>query len=665
VAQLDFVLSPNSEDTSVEQQDQMVDEVIERTDETTRVVLPVRSIDGSVDFVLKFEQKRLISGQGQITFYSFIFILIFAALATMLAIRLFMRREVIDVLNELADQMKGISGQEQLPDKIEVRRDDEIGALAKEFELMLNRLKQDQAIRNEAVQAMTETLADARRAEQLARLGTYEWDWTLSRMVACSDEFARIREMTVTEVLQTHFSADADLGFIHPDDRDHYQAVENESLAAGKGYTIEYRLILPSGTIRHIREVCEVELDDQGRVTCTRGSSQDVTEQIQLEDQLRQSQKLEAIGKLTGGIAHDFNNILTVIMGNLELALNGLDEDHPLLGNLNSSLVAADHAAKLVQHMLAYARKQPLRIQVVELRELLLGMQDILKLTLGEAVELELQIADRQWLCETDAVQLESAMLNLAINARDAMTDGCTLSIRLDSLFLDEDYTSAQENLNPGHFICITVSDTGSGMPSEIIGQVFDPFFTTKEAGEGTGLGLSMVYGFIKQCHGKVSIASEPNQGTSVKMYLPEYGDKPIEPEATESQEVPQGKGEVVLVVEDEPAVRELVVQLLSELGYETREAENADEAMQQLSLGTSFDLLFTDVVLPGSMSGVELAQTALDKNPELKVLLTSGYPRGVNFRQGSSDYALLKKPYTHSQLARTLSEVLAETAGP
>ena len=652
---MDYRIYSEDKAATLRHSDRADDVLIERTDETSRIFLPIKSIDSETGFVVEFEHQRVISRQGQIAFNSFLAILIAAILATMLVIRRFMRRAVIDGLVELGDEMKGISAQEELPDGIAMARDDEIGVLANEFELMLGRLKQDQASRNEAVRVMTGSLADARRAERLAKLGTYEWDWELDKMVACSEEFARIWGMSVDEVLQTYISEE--LVFIHPDDRQEYLTIEALATSKGESFTAEYRLVLPGSKTLHIREVCEPELDDQGNVIRTRGSVQDITEQVQLQEQLRQAQKLEAIGQLSGGIAHDFNNMLVVILGNLESAMKRIEDGHPSLELLAASQRAARRAAVLTERLLTFARKQPLKIEHIELQGLLLGMKDNLQLMLGETVQVELQETDRQWSCKTDSVHLENVLLNLAINARDAMPNGGKFSIELDSIYLGEEYTSAQEKLRPGRFVRITLTDTGTGMSQEILDQAFDPFFTTKQFGEGTGLGLSMVYGFLKQCHGHVSISSAPGEGTSVEVFLPELGGH--ETQIEDLDDNPRGEGELVLVVEDEVDVQEIAVMFLEELGYKTQIADNAGEALKRLKSGDSFDLLFSDVVLPGGINGVDLAQWAVKRNPDLKVLLTSGYPNDVGTQRGAVEFVLLKKPYTQSELARKVRDVL------
>ncbi|MCZ6641234.1 MAG: PAS domain-containing protein, partial [Gammaproteobacteria bacterium] len=430
-----------------------------------------------------------------------------------------------------------------------------------------------------AEEELARTLADAHRAEHMAKLGTYSWTWPEGRIEACSEEFARLLERTVEQVLETFTDPEADYATVHPDEREAYAAIETEALAKGEGYTAEYRLLLPSGGMRHIREVCEVELNDRGEVIRSTGSIQDISEQVNLQDQLRQAVKMEALGQLTGGVAHDFNNMLTVIMGNVDLVINMLGIENSNTKLLMDALEAAKRGATLTQRLLAFSRKQSLQVQTIDLQGLVLGMKDLLQRTLGATIQVEIQETGHPWLAETDATQLESAILNLAINARDAMPEGGSLRIELDSIVLDEDHAYGYENLNAGSYIRLSVSDTGTGMSQEIQALAFDPFFTTKDVGEGTGLGLSMVYGFLKQCRGHVSIYSESGKGTVVKLYLPVSPAGAIEPPLERSDDDTRNKGEQVLVVEDDAEVRKLAVRLLKNLGYRTVEAKNASEA--------------------------------------------------------------------------------------
>jgi signal transduction histidine kinase len=403
------------------------------------------------------------------------------------------------------------------------------------------------------------------------------------KIETCSEEFARLLEMTVEQTIESFNNLKADHDAIHPDERDAFAALEADALARGEGYTAEYRIVLPSGRIRHIREVCEVELDDQGKVIRSMGSIQDITEQTELQEQLRHAIKIKAIGQLTGGVAHDFNNLLMIIMGNVDLAISEQGKEHSCTGLLREALGAGEKGATLIRRLLAFSRKQSLQMKTVDVQGLILGMKDMLQRTLGETIEVEIQTTDQQWLSETDTTQLESAILNLAINARDAMPDGGSLCFKLDNVSRDENDVSGHEELKAGPYIQLSITDTGAGMPPEVITQVFEPFFTTKGAGEGTGLGLSTVYGFIKQCGGDVIIESEPEKGTTVFLLLPPDPDGTIERPGAPVIEASGDHKEHILIVEDDPDVRRLAVSLMDQLGYQTVQAENAKQALQLL----------------------------------------------------------------------------------
>ncbi len=275
-----------------------------------------------------------------------------------------------------------------------------------------------------AQEELAKTLADARRAERLAKLGTYSWVWPEGKIETCSEEYARLQELTVEQTLRKFNNVDTDYDAIHPDERDAYVTLETEVLARGEGYTWEGRLLLPSGGMRHIREVCEVELDDHGEVIRSMGSIQDVTEQVELQEQLRQAIKIKAIGQLTGGVAHDFNNLLMIIMGNVDLAISMLGEEHSCTELLRQALNAGEKGATLITRLLAFSRKQSRHIRTVDVQDLILNMKELLQRTLGETIAITIQETDQRWLSKADTTQLESAILNLAINARDAMPDG-------------------------------------------------------------------------------------------------------------------------------------------------------------------------------------------------------------------------------------------------
>ena len=387
----------------------------------------------------------------------------------------------------------------------------------------------------------------------------------------------------------------------------------------------------------------------------------DLTEKQAAEAQMRHVQKMDAIGQLTGGVAHDFNNILTVITGTIGI-LEEAVADRPELVSIAKLIdEAAERGASLTKHLLAFARKQPLQPREIDVNALVLEAAKLLHPTLGEHVEIKPILADDAWTALVDPSQLTTAVLNLALNARDAMPGGGKLSLETNNVYLDENYASMHSEVTPGNYVMVAVSDTGAGIPASLLERVFDPFFTTKEVGKGTGLGLSMVFGFIKQSGGHIKIYSEEGHGTSVKMYLPRAtGLNQTAAEALISANV-EGGNETVLVVEDDSMVRRYVVTQVESLGYTTHEAANAVDALKILD-GERIDLLFTDVIMPGTMNGRQLVEEALRRQPSLKVLYTSGYTENAIVHHGRLDSGvlLLAKPYRKSELARMLRLALA-----
>jgi signal transduction histidine kinase/DNA-binding response OmpR family regulator/DNA-directed RNA polymerase subunit K/omega len=387
----------------------------------------------------------------------------------------------------------------------------------------------------------------------------------------------------------------------------------------------------------------------------------EVAERTRAEEALRQVQKMEAVGQLTGGVAHDFNNLLTVIIGGLDTIRRCVSPDEIRVRRAaDLALQGAQRAAQLTSRLLAFSRRQPLDPKPLDLNLMVRDMTELLHRTLGETIELEGILSPRLWSAEVDQNQLESAIINLAVNARDAMTDGGKLTIETANTLLDDSYAAADAEVIPGQYVMVSVSDTGGGMPRDVLARAFEPFFTTKEVGKGTGLGLSMVYGFVKQSGGHVTISSEPKLGTTVKVYFPRYlGSAPVRsPEIAAA--VPTANGsEVVLVVEDNLEVRSYSVMVLSELGYRVLEASDAQSALATLQ-ATSVDLLFTDVVLPGK-SGRLLAEEATLGRPNLRVLYTTGYSRDAIVHHGRLDPGvhLISKPFTFEALGRRVREVL------
>jgi len=379
---------------------------------------------------------------------------------------------------------------------------------------------------------------------------------------------------------------------------------------------------------------------------------------------LRQSQKMEAVWQLTGGIAHDFNNLLQGVTGNLELLQHRLDQgrmdglDRFIKGAANS----ASRASALTHRLLAFSRRQPLDPRPVRANPLVASMEDLLRRTLGETVRLELVLAGGLWLTKCDANQLESALLNLAINARDAMPEGGTLVIETCNAHLDSHYAASQREVRPGQYVCICVTDTGVGMDAATMARAFEPFFTTKPIGQGTGLGLSMIYGFARQSEGHARIYSEVGIGTTVKLYLPRYHG-----EATEDGALPQlsdehaaEAGETVLVVEDEPIVRGLIVEVLSELGYRAIEAADGLAGLEVLRSDRRIDLLVTDIGLPG-MNGRQMADAGREHRPDLKVLFMTGYAENAALASGFLEHgmAMMTKPFAMEALATRVRDMI------
>ena len=387
----------------------------------------------------------------------------------------------------------------------------------------------------------------------------------------------------------------------------------------------------------------------------------DVTGERETEGKLRQAQKMEAIGQLTGGIAHDFNNLLTVVIGNLELVLQESLETGRRVDRVRSALDAAERGAGLTHRLLAFARQQPLRPVSIDLNEVAGGMRTLLARTLGEQIEIEVAAAGGLWRCVADPSQVENAILNLAINARDAMPDGGKLTIETGNVQFDEE-SAASIEVAPGQYVTIAVTDNGSGMTQEVKRKVFEPFFTTKDVGKGSGLGLAMIYGFAKQSGGHVKVYSELGLGTSVKIYLPRSyaGPQDVVPDAS-GETLPRGQGQLVLVVEDDESVRQLAVAFLEDLGYRVMEADSGPAALAVVETQPPIDLLLTDVALAGGMNGRQLSEMLARKLPGLRTLFMSGYSANAIIHHGRLDpgVLLLQKPFRKRDLADAVNKAL------
>jgi PAS domain S-box-containing protein len=409
------------------------------------------------------------------------------------------------------------------------------------------------------------------------------------------------------------------------------------------------------------RRVAWTAVRDEGRLYAF---GRDITERLAIEEQLRQAQKMEAVGQLTGGIAHDFNNLLTGIVGSLDLLQSRLASGRTemLSRFIEAAQTSANRAAALTHRLLAFSRRQPLEPRPVDANALTRSMEDMIRRTLSERVRVELITAGGLWPTLCDPNQLENAVLNLVINARDAMPEGGRLTIETCNTHLDRAYAAQNVGVEPGQYICICVTDTGSGMPPEVMRRAFDPFFTTKPSGKGTGLGLSMIYGFAKQSNGHAAIYSEAGRGTTVKIYLPRYrGSEAAEPRARRTPAPSRsGAGETVLVVEDETIVRELIVEVLEDLGYVALEAEDAAGGGAILDSEERVDLVITDVGLP-DLSGREMVEHARTRRPGLKVLFITGYAENAVFGNGRLDpgMQMITKPFPVDTLAARIREMI------
>jgi two-component system NtrC family sensor kinase len=393
---------------------------------------------------------------------------------------------------------------------------------------------------------------------------------------------------------------------------------------------------------------------------------QEVSRRESTEQALRQAQKMEAVGRLSGGIAHDFNNMLTVILGNIDMALRRTEANPRIQRLLDSARQASERAAILVQRLLAFSRQHPQEVKSVDINRLVQSMSELLRRTIGETITVETVLAGGLWKIAVDPNQLENAILNLAVNARDAMPGGGRLTIETANSYLDEAYVEANsDEFSAGQYVLLAVTDSGAGMSGEVLERAFEPFFTTKPTGMGTGLGLSMVYGFIKQSNGHIKIYSEPGEGTTIKLYFPRIDQQRGLPDWTDervARPAPSARGnETILLVEDDEEVRKFAAEILREQGYTVHAASDGASALRLLESEPDISLLFTDVVLPGGMNGRQLADEARRSRPTLQVLYATGYTRNAIIHQGRLDaeVELLTKPFTAEALARKVRQIL------
>ncbi|AZC31966.1 Two-component system sensor histidine kinase/response regulator hybrid [Pseudomonas chlororaphis subsp. piscium] len=515
-----------------------------------------------------------------------------------------------------------------------------------------------------------------------ALLGSFVWDIKADRLSG-DERFARTFSYPLEQPLDDLSMAVAD-SRVHPEDLPRIKEQLAYSLQKGMPYNSEYRIRRADGSYLWVMGCGRCEFDEAGQalrfpgvlidiherkmaeeslLQLTRNLEQRVAEEVNArvsaEEQLRQSQKLEAIGGMTGGVAHDFNNLLQVIAGNLHLLARHEPDNANVQRRVGAAITAVERGAKLSAQLLAFARRQPLSPEVYNPCRIPDSLGELLQRALGETIDIDVQLPAQPWCIKVDRGQLENALLNLAINARDAMKGEGTIGIRGENVVLDRRFC-AGKGITAGDYLCLSVADTGDGMPPEVLKQAFEPFFTTKRDGLGTGLGLSMVFGFVKQSGGHIEMLSAPGQGTTVRMYF-------VRSTETEPGEAPRrgqrpGHGqETILVVEDNEDVRAAAVELLEHAGYKVLVAANGDAAMQLLLNGARVELIFTDVVMPGLIKSTDLALWAKTQSPAVAVLFTSGHTRDIIScnHQLSPDTHLLSKPYSPDALTAMVRSVL------
>ncbi|WP_049820106.1 hybrid sensor histidine kinase/response regulator [Bradyrhizobium japonicum] len=449
---------------------------------------------------------------------------------------------------------------------------------------------------------------------------------------------------------------------VFPEVPERWRAIHRRALGGETLHADEDSFTRADGRLQWLRWEVRPWFDAFGNIGGVAFLTEDITERKRIEAQLAQAQKMEAIGQLTGGIAHDFNNLLTVILGNAEVLLDEIKSDNQHRKLVEPIIAAAERGASLTQLMLAYARRQALEPSTFELNEVVTRMNALLRRTIGENVEVDLRLAEPLWSVTADIRQTETAILNIVLNARDAMPQGGKLTIETANVDLSADYAAHNVEVNPGQYVMMALSDTGSGIAPEMRDRIFEPFFTTKPVGKGTGLGLSMVYGFVKQTGGHIQVYSEVGHGTCIKIYLPRAEtDTTTAGPSSEAPEPAATGTESILVVEDDPHVRMFAVQQLRRLGYRVTEACDGPSALLEVSRSGVPDLLFTDVVMPGGMTGRELAERIGQSAPGSRVLFTSGYTENSIVHHGRLDPGvhLLQKPYRSDKLARKVREVL------
>lgn len=507
----------------------------------------------------------------------------------------------------------------------------------------------------QAERALEQNRALLEQAQRVAHVGSWVADLTRGQ-IEWTDESRRIFGLAPEEVPQT---PEDFYPLVHQDDRPAVREALARVIERDDAYDLEHRIQKPTGEIRWVHGRADVERDPTGRPIRLIGTVQDITDRRRLEEQLRQAQKLEAIGRLAGGVAHDLNNALTSIVGYTELALGALSPDHPATADVSEIRRAAERAESVTRQLLAFSRRQPLRPRVFSLGDTAVGLTRMLTRFLGDRIQLEISVAPDVAPILGDPGQLEQAIVNLAVNAKDAMPDGGVFRLAVAMVRLEDRFESQHDAMPPGDYVELAVSDNGIGIPPATMAHLFEPFFTTKEPGQGTGLGLAMVYGSVKQIGGFVSVESAVDAGATFRLRFPPA--PPVTPETPQIHQdgLSRATEPTILVVEDEQPVRNLVLQSLANRGYRVVAASSATQALKMLaSESLDIDLLLTDANMPG-MSGIELVRTLLAERPALPVIVMSGFTEDLpRLGEAENRVSLLSKPFTPRQIRERVDRI-------
>ncbi|MCW8933280.1 MAG: PAS domain-containing protein [Gammaproteobacteria bacterium] len=505
------------------------------------------------------------------------------------------------------------------------------------------------------------TKSNLTRAQKMVHIGSWEYDLIRNKL-HWSNEIFKIFEIDEDEFSVTY---EMFVDVIHPDDRAMVEKAYKNSVKSGVPYEIEHRLLMKDGRVKIVREQCETYYDENGKPLRSMGVVHDITQSKHTEEALRRSQKMDAVGQLTGGIAHDFNNIMGIILGNIELLELQSIQDEKITKRMHPIKKSAERAVNLTRQLLSFSRRKADQLSVVNINDQLSEMKSLIEHSITPEIEVVYQFGENLWITKIDPGDFQDAVINIVINARDAMDRSGHLTIESSNCHLDEKYCLRNPDVKQGDYVQLIISDNGKGMSIKQQERVFEPFYTTKAEGSGTGLGLAMVFGFIERSEGHIKVYSEIGIGTTFRIYLPrayKTDDLVIESAEEDSESLLRGN-ETILVVDDEEGLRELARDTLEYLGYKVLISSNGKKALQVLEANPHINLVFSDIVMPGGINGYELAEQVAEKYPQLKILLTSGYTQKAVARNGQARFAvnLLSKPYSRQELAKRIRDMLEE----